>query len=462
MKKIMVTFFAILMLLPFSVFAGEKTDAIVEDLRESAKAYNGTVELEDNTINIDWVTKNTKYSELSYNYSGNIIEYETGELTSYEDAGNAISHTIYASYLLNAALKVNGYTDDEINKFFSSDVEPSFETNGIEIKHTGEDKEFTSADGTMKTTMSPISIKIDVSRADIGDSKHKGATIEDLVEYLNSDSEFLTTKYDGEIISENLIELYEDEITISNYYYEDDYHHVEFLVEDDILVYEDGEITTFEEAESALSHQLYATQIITDALKLNGYSIEEINEFFANENEPTFDINGIETKKLGEKNEYVSSDGTETLYVTPVSIKVDFTKANIGDIKYKTLEGDNQNIIEGDTLTFRFDIDYSKFSESGKVYLDEKEVSESNYTSKKGSTIITFNSDYVKTLKNGNHTIKVTVDKGYAEANFTINPNNTVENPNTLDNISFYIGMFGLGLIGIIGSIVLNKKYVTE
>ena len=105
--------------------------------------------------------------------------------------------------------------------------------------------------------------------------------------------------------------------------------------------------------------------------------------------------------------------------------------------QYKVLEGAGQTIeiSENKEITFRFDIEYSKFQEGGKVYIDDKIVDSKYYTSKSGSTIITFNADYVKTLSEGNHTLKVAVADGEVSTTFKVaNTTNTETNNETTTN----------------------------
>ena len=124
-------------------------------------------------------------------------------------------------------------------------------------------------------------------------------------------------------------------------------------------------------------------------------------------------------------------------------------------------------INENDTLTFRINADYSLFENGGKVYLDNTLVSSDNYTSKSGSTIITFTKDYTSSLSEGEHTLKVTFNNGgsattkftVAKASTTTENTNTTENPHTGDNIMFYISMLGLSIIGFAGAgLYIRKK----
>ena len=135
------------------------------------------------------------------------------------------------------------------------------------------------------------------------------------------------------------------------------------------------------------------------------------------------------------------------------------------EIKYEILEGAKQtvNVSNKKELSFRVNIEYAKFKESGKVYIDGKVVDSSNYTVKEGSTIITFNDDYVKNLSAGEHTLKVAVADGEASTTFTIESDSKTDtkssnNPKTGDNIIVYVSVLAISLIGMISAGVLYKK----
>ena len=463
MKKVLNIMLALLMLIPFMhIKASTKTDALIEMLKEQAKTYEGTVTYENDEIQIEWFIPNSKLEQVSFLYNENIIEYNPGEITSYEEASESMSHTFYATELIRAALIVNGYSDEEVKDFFNSeDKNFDYDINGIEFKSLGEAEQFISSDGTSTLTVAPISIKIDVAKANLNSATDpafvtKSTTVEDVVNYLNNDEDFASTKDNGKTIFENEVSIDDDTLTIDHTFYWEDYYNVSFYVEDDVISYED-EIIDYFDAERALSHQMYMRQIIVNALKINGYTTEQINNFFSSEtNEFNYDVNGIEIKQIGETKEYFSDNG-DSISIEPMSYKIDLKRANLN--KYKVLEGENQKISNDKELTFRLNIDYAVFKEEGKVYVDGKLVDSSNYTSKEGSTIITFNSNYVKTLSNKEHTLKVAVNDGEVLTHFTIDDANTIKNPNTGDNILVYIILFGLSIVGfVLSKIYFNKK----
>lgn len=135
------------------------------------------------------------------------------------------------------------------------------------------------------------------------------------------------------------------------------------------------------------------------------------------------------------------------------------------DVSYKFLDGENQklDISKANKLEFRVDIEYETFVKEGKVYIDDELVDSTNYTLKKGSTIITFNDDYVKSLSPKEHNLKVMVNDGEVSTKFTISNNikvvkTTSKNPQTGDNIMIYILISVLSIIGLLGTGIYLRK----
>ena len=126
--------------------------------------------------------------------------------------------------------------------------------------------------------------------------------------------------------------------------------------------------------------------------------------------------------------------------------------------EYEVLDGANQevNIAYNEGLSFRFSIEYDNFKESGKVYVDNELVDSSNYTSKEGSTIVTFNNDYTKTLSASEHSLKVEVADGEVTTNFTIKDETL--SPKTGDSLITYIMIGIIGIVSLIGIRVFNRK----
>ena len=157
-----------------------------------------------------------------------------------------------------------------------------------------------------------------------------------------------------------------------------------------------------------------------------------------------------------------------------------YEKEEISPKEYKFTEGANQTYIkdESKNAAFRIDAEYSLFKNNGKVYVDNVLVDSKYYTSESGSTIITLQDAYLKTLSVGEHTLKVTfADGGEANTKFTIKEQkkieennedtekeeqqentNNVSNPKTGDNIIIYVAIFTVSVTGIVMIIVVNRK----
>ena len=106
-------------------------------------------------------------------------------------------------------------------------------------------------------------------------------------------------------------------------------------------------------------------------------------------------------------------------------------------------------------LSFTASGDFDKFV---GVSVDGKRISESQYTAKKGSTVITLKSAYLNTLKTGEHTITIHFDDGKAEASFTV-LNASNDNPNTGDNIHLWTALLFVSLTGLAGAgYAVSKK----
>lgn len=178
---------------------------------------------------------------------------------------------------------------------------------------------------------------------------------------------------------------------------------------------------------------------------------------FRDNNNMTLKVNG---KTTGfEKSEWNADGSTYYMFFAKVQATAEKpTYEYIDDTANQTYK-----INQDETLTFRINADYSLFENGGKVYVDGTETTE--YTSKSGSTIITLNKDYVNLLSVGEHTLKVAFNNGgEATTKFTIakaeetKTEESTNNPQTGDNIMFYISMLGLSIIGLAGAGLYIRK----
>lgn len=109
------------------------------------------------------------------------------------------------------------------------------------------------------------------------------------------------------------------------------------------------------------------------------------------------------------------------------------------------------------TLSFTASGDFAKFV---GVSIDGKRISDSSYTAKSGSTVVTLKTTYLNTLKKGEHTITIHFDDGKAEAKFQILDATDDSNPNTGDNIHLWAAALFVSLTGLAGaSYVFGRKF---
>ena len=170
-------------------------------------------------------------------------------------------------------------------------------------------------------------------------------------------------------------------------------------------------------------------------------------------------------------------EGTSTItiklysdYRDEVISKKTVTVTVVSKKEYNYKSGANQEYTLGEdgSATFIIDADYSLFENGGKVYVDGKLVDSKYYTSESGSTKITFTKEFMNSLEEGDHVLKVVFnDGGIAETSFKVinSPNlpsnsatpdvkeEEVNNPKTGDNIRFYALIFTISVVGCIISV---------
>lgn len=141
--------------------------------------------------------------------------------------------------------------------------------------------------------------------------------------------------------------------------------------------------------------------------------------------------------------------------------------------KYEFIEGQNSEytLSSGANLTFKTNGEFKYFK---TVYVDEKELSKDKYEVKEGSTIITLASNYLDTLGEGKHEIKVSYTNGKealtsfnikgAESNANVNNNiNTKDeldnSPQTGDEIYLAVGVLTLiAILNVVYLVYMKKR----
>ena len=198
----------------------------------------------------------------------------------------------------------------------------------------------------------------------------------------------------------------------------------------------------------------------------------------------TITPNGVVAVNYGEDKEFtitansgyklvkVLVDGTDktadmvgdTLKLTNITSNINL-EVVVEKIVYEVTEGANQKytITKNNEAKFKINADFRLFDD-GKVYVDNELVDPKNYTAESGSTIITLKKEFVDTLSVGEHTLKVLFNNG-GEAITTFNVAKVTvptDNPNTGDNIGFYIISGILTIVGLAGAGIFYRRKQTN
>lgn len=178
------------------------------------------------------------------------------------------------------------------------------------------------------------------------------------------------------------------------------------------------------------------------------------------------------TANSGYKLVKVLVDGTDklsdmvgdTLKLTNITSDINL-EVVVEKIVYEVTEGANQKytITKNNEAKFKINADFRLFDD-GKVYVDNELVDPKNYTAESGSTIITLKKEFVDTLSVGEHTLKVVFNDG-GEAITTFNVARVTvptDNPQTGDNIGFYIISGILSIVGLAGAGIFYRRKQTN
>lgn len=156
----------------------------------------------------------------------------------------------------------------------------------------------------------------------------------------------------------------------------------------------------------------------------------------------------------------------DQVIVTKAAAPVEPSTDEPETIEYTILEGTNQTY----TLGSNKDIVIKASGDKDKITAIEIDngnvIDPSNYELAQGSTILTLKSSFLEDTSVGEHTITFKYNDGEVSTKLTIanaannnpTPSKTTNNPQTGDNIMFYISMLGLSIIGLAGAGIYLKK----
>lgn len=125
------------------------------------------------------------------------------------------------------------------------------------------------------------------------------------------------------------------------------------------------------------------------------------------------------------------------------SFGITLNQVNIKFANPEFIEGKDKTFASNEKVIFRLNIDYNKFLQEGKLYIDNNLVDRKNYEISEGSTIITLNQDYANSLSNSNHVIRAVVNDGDVDTTFSVK--SIINVPDTIKYS--YIGFKILGIL---------------
>ena len=170
-----------------------------------------------------------------------------------------------------------------------------------------------------------------------------------------------------------------------------------------------------------------------DGYKLQGVKINDNNELkpisYLNEAKIYDSSSKILIKNVKFIYEKTKKDNENPTTTTSINSNHNTNVDNTGSDNNENLKdtikfilGKNQKIKlnSNENLIFEMDANVKDFI---NAYVDEHLVDKSMYTVKKGSTIITFNKEFIKTLKEGSHDIKFKFKNGLAKTKLIVEKN---------------------------------------
>ena len=123
----------------------------------------------------------------------------------------------------------------------------------------------------------------------------------------------------------------EDDVIWIEYMTENEtYSNVTFPFDGTVIEYTMDDVTDYDGAMDALNRFVGILQMLYTALELNGYTEDEVMEYFLSEDvDPSMEVNGFEIKEAGDALSFEGDDEDDFLTLLPMSIKVDVAKANL-------------------------------------------------------------------------------------------------------------------------------------
>ena len=126
-------------------------------------------------------------------------------------------------------------------------------------------------------------------------------------------------------------------------------------------------------------------------------------------------------------------------------------------VAYKITKGNKASWYRESTKALAFTANGKRADFVG-VKVDGKELKEDDYILGTGNTTVTLMRAFLKSLKNGSHTITILFEDGEATGTFRVAEGLDTTNPETGDSIGLWVTVMGLSAISAMGLILFRKK----
>lgn len=126
-------------------------------------------------------------------------------------------------------------------------------------------------------------------------------------------------------------------------------------------------------------------------------------------------------------------------------------------VEYKITKGDKASWYRESTKTLAFTANGKRTNFVG-VEVNGKQLKDDDYILGTGNTTVTLKRDFLKSLKNGSHTITILFEDGEAAGTFRVAEGLDTSNPETGDSITLWVTVMGLSAISAMGLILFRKK----
>ncbi len=203
---------------------------------------------------------------------------------------------------------------------------------------------------------------------------------------------------------------------------------------------------------------LDATEFTYDG-KAKTVNVTKIDDFTFNSTD--FTVTGNTNTEAGEYTLQVSPKSSNFTGTATAKYAIEEVEAKEEDVAYTILSGANSTWTTegGEDIVVRADGDFDKFV---SLQVDGVTLDADDYTAVSGSTVVTLKASFLKTLKEGKHTITFVYTDGAVSTQFEVKaPVTTDGSPATGDAFSIIL-MLMLMSMSMLAFVTMKREYIKE